>query len=916
MDREAATASLTCSGCRTQLRQHAAVGLCPSCLNERLPRLLSYAMEGLRSRTSECLPSRFEYVGELGRGGMGVVYLAFERKLDRYVAFKQLGPAWREHRKAAERFLQEARAAARLSHPNIVRVFEVGNDEGEVWYTMEFVEGGDLATLLKRRGALPWPEAVHIISQLCSALDHAHRAGVAHRDIKPSNILIDSDGMAKLTDFGLAWVTGQELKELTATGELLGTPAYMAPEAINGRQRETDAQLGDLYSIGALLYHCIAGRPPFAASHPVQLLSSIATREAPPLVAFDGQQQPPWQLVEVCSRCLSKRPQNRYRSASELAIALKEASSRSSSVSKYLSYVQRRGKKAVLITAATLIAAATIAHFLLPAVNQQTGTAEKSAKYSVVTVLPLTAGTDDDTTKLLAQGLQDELITSLTRLTDLRVTGAASAKQVSSKTESPQEMRRLLGTDAVLIAKVQKWQEMYRVSVQLVDAFDGTVLWSQAYDRRETNLLDLQMDVSTDIALRLGAAMRPDSRDVSRGTTSQSPEAQQLVMHARRLTNDASDPVGALREAQHFLERATALDPSYGLAWARLSGVHTLQYHWGSDRSERRLELGLRAAQAALQTNDKLAEAHAALGNYYFRGAQNYQLARKHFDAALTLSPNLGEAVEGYAYLLRREGDVKAAAVHLLRAQSLDPLNPILAYNTADTCLRLGQFEKALEIIDRAVQYAGDHIALKKLRGEVHLSWHGDTRVMKEELAARKVNTPTPEMYVLHKIDLHLHEGDPISALAALRESDFRVLDAQAIFRTRDGFEALLLQLAGDSHAASQAAERSLPTLRSQLQRRPDDPRVLLHAGQIYTILGRPEGLQLALRTVTAGDKACVDAFDRVYYLRDLCVLFGAAGNIEKAKELLKELVQLPSPYTKQRLRRHAGFESLRHELN
>jgi serine/threonine protein kinase len=290
----------TCSACGSAVRKTLAAGLCIGCVVSGVAQKIA-APSGA---SVVKLPAGYDLVDTLGRGGMGIVHLAYQRDLARYVALKMLSPRGEETPRARERFFREARAAARLSHPGIVPIMDIGEVGEQVWYSMEYMEGGDVSGLLVARGgSLPWQEGITLVARVAEAIQHAHDSGVAHRDLKPSNILIDLQGTPKVADFGLAWLAGAGRADLTISGEILGTPAYMAPETISGAGRDTDARPADVYALGALLYHLIAGRPPFVGEHPMSIVGAIVNDRAPRLVAADGSRLPV-ALELIVERCL------------------------------------------------------------------------------------------------------------------------------------------------------------------------------------------------------------------------------------------------------------------------------------------------------------------------------------------------------------------------------------------------------------------------------------------------------------------------------------------------------------------------------------------------------------------------------------------------------------------------------------
>lgn len=893
-----------CRQCNQPLAADIMAGLCAGCLARRLGERethLSAAPPGVQ------LPPGFECVELLGRGGMGEVYLAYQPRLARYVALKQLSVRWQDDPRRRGRFLREAQAAARLSHPGIVPILETSAEAGPIWYTMEYVEGGDVADLLARNGGrLPWRVAATLVHDVAAALQHAHAAGVAHRDLKPSNILRTSEGQPKVADFGLAWLAATDGKDLTATGEVLGTPAYLAPETISAGAREFDARRSDLYSLGAVLFHLVAGRPPFSGTHAMEILAGLGREPAPRLSAI-APERIPATLDAICARCLEKNPAKRIASAEELRQALGACL-----VGEPLPGSEAcpwHARRRFVVAGLAALALAGTANWWERRGADVEAPARAARPPPLVAVFPLETIDADPALSLLAEGLQEELVATLTRMTDLRVIATRSVRKANPPAGDFRSARTTLGAEAVLAARLRKVDDQVWVSVHWIDTEDGTARWSRTYIRREANALNLQTDIATEIAVYLHRGLRETRPDAARGLSSKAPEAQARFLRARALATDASDSVGQLAQAETLLREAVAIDPDFALAHAHLSLVHTQMYNWGNDRTERRLALGLESAQAALRLNPDLAEAEIAIGHYYFRGSRDFNAARPHLDRAFALSPRHPGALEALAHVERRQGLFQPAAQHFVEAHELDPLNAILAYNTVDTFLRLRDYERASALLERSLTRMPKHVALVKLRGDLHVAWKGDLGPMQADIAGRNPALPTPDLFLMDKIEWLTLEHRLDDALRALRESRLAVLEGQSIYLVRDGYEALLLALAGRTAEARAMAERALAPLRAELQRRPNDPRVLMHAGQLNALCGDLATAEAQVqRILTPGDLARADAFDRGHYLRARAILLALAGDDEAARAAIRDALADPNQTSRHHVALHPAL--------
>ena len=253
----------------------------------------------------------YEFIGELGRGGMGVVYKARQVAADRIVALKMILAGKHASRDDLRRFQTEAQAVARLQHPHVVQIFEIGEHDGMPFFSLEWCDGGSLGNKLEA-GPLPARDAATIVEKLADAVQCAHEKGVIHRDLKPTNILLTGDGTAKIADFGLAKKV--DATEQTRSGAVMGTPNYMAPEQARGERAGPPA---DIYALGAILYKCLTGGPPFEAESGMQTLLQVLNDE--PVLPSNLQRHVPLDLETICMKCLKKEPEQRYGSAQELA---------------------------------------------------------------------------------------------------------------------------------------------------------------------------------------------------------------------------------------------------------------------------------------------------------------------------------------------------------------------------------------------------------------------------------------------------------------------------------------------------------------------------------------------------------------------------------------------------------------------
>src|SRR5438477_4710572 len=504
---------------------------------------------------------------EIGRVGKGIINRARTKSLNRTVALKVIGLGQWATKAHLKRFRLEAEAAASLEHPCIVPIYEVGERHGACYFSMGLVEGGQLDTVAKRE-PIPIRHAAELIAKLARTVHYAHERGILHRDIKPGNILLDTKGEPHLTDFGLARLVETE-STATRTLEVLGTPSYMAPEqAVGNKARVTSAT--DIYGLGAVLYQLITGRPPFAGG---------TTFETVRLVLDTEPQQPRLlnpkvdrDLATICLKCLKKDPQRRYSSALALAEDL-ERWLKHEPVRARRTGIFRRGKKWVRRNPTIVLLILSVAA-LAAAIGWNVWKSElvSSPAATGIAVLPLTNLSEEKENAFFADGIQDELLSNLAKIKDLKVISRTSVMQYKSGiTRNLKEIAQELGVSNRVEGSVRRSGNHVRVSVQLIDALADRHIWVQNYDRTVADSLALQGELATEIAAGVGATLSPQEKARVGATPTNNTAAYDAYLRGRVFTtsgqSDRSNVEGAVRSYQE----AVKLDPSFTLAWAYLS---------------------------------------------------------------------------------------------------------------------------------------------------------------------------------------------------------------------------------------------------------------------------------------------------------------------------------------------------------
>lgn len=662
---------------------------------------------------------------------MGVVYKAHDEELDRDVALKFLPEHLLDSTSEESRLLQEARAAALLNHPNICGIHTLGEFHNRSFIDMEFVDGETLGNKI-RRERLPMEDAIAYSIQIGEALQEAHSKGIVHQDIKADNVMVNSRNLVKVTDFGLAKLKGSLKPARTSTTE--GTMAYMSPEQIQGE--DVDAR-SDLFSLGVLLFHMLAGQLPFRGEHEAALMYSILNEEPQRLPAICPEA--PGRVVQVIERALKKNRTERYQTATEMVADLRESlkgnapddlQMREDSPRRWL----MRGKTPwlrpiVLIGLAIIIVALAVYFLRTPSPHA----------IDAIAVLPFINQSGDPAAEYLADGFTENLINSLSMLPSMKMMSRSSVFRFKGKDITPEKAAKELGVNAVITGRLSQKGEALSISVELLDVRDGSHIWGEQYERRTNQMQAIQSDIVHQVAGRLRLPLTSELQNrLSRSSTGSS-EAYQSYLKGRFFLNKRT--AEGFRKAMGFFQHAIEEDPSYPPAYAGLATVYVLQAAYDLRPPSESREFALGAAQQALQLDERSAEAHTVLASI---PGFDWDADEQQYLKALELNPNYVTAQHWYGELLLQTGRFDQALTHLRKAVELDPLAPVhyvslaVAFMVrhrddealdqlrkaldldprfprahailAHLNLRMGKPDMALQSIDRAVQYSDSTI--------------------------------------------------------------------------------------------------------------------------------------------------------------------------------------------------------------
>ena len=647
-------------------------------------------MTDVLDRLGAALSGRYTIVRELGRGGMATVLLARDLRHDRMVALKLLRPDL-ALAIGPERFLQEIRIAAGLSHPNILSIFDSGEADGLLYYVMPYIEGETLRHRLIRERQLPVPEAVRIVQEIAEGLGHAHRSGLIHRDIKPENILLFA-GHAIIADFGIARaIAGTPEGRLTETGMAIGTPQYMSPEQASG-ERDLDERT-DLYSLGCVLFELLTGEPPFGGPSPAAV---TARKLSAPMPSIRMVRETVSEEVErIAWKALARAPADRYRTAAALVedlAATAGQTTRQETAGTAIRAAPPRSRKAGWMLALAGLAVAVL--LVWAAVHRFAG---RPDRIDAVAVLPLDNLMHDDRQDYFVEGMQQELISSLSRIPSLRVISRTSVMGLKGTTLSVPTIAARLGVDGIFEGSVLRSGDRVRITVTLIRARPERELWTKTYDREMSDILDLHREVAQTVAQQLAGTLGPS--DTVRLPTPQAPQnplAQEAYFKGRYHWQRQTQP--EVERAITFFEQALQADPSYAPAFAGLADCYILLSWVGGDPlpAAEAYPRAKTAALRALQLDSTLAEAHASLGVIHWRSDWDWAAAEREFRRALALNPNAAEAEHWYALFLATRGRQEEAIAAMRRAAALDPLSLLVSVNTGWVLYLGRQYDAAI----------------------------------------------------------------------------------------------------------------------------------------------------------------------------------------------------------------------------
>ena len=679
----------------------------------------------------------YELLEEIGRGSQGMVYRARQKSLNRIVALKVIALGHWATEPHVKRFRREAEAAARLNHPCIVPIYEVGERDGACYFSMGLVEGGQLDAILERE-PMPIRSAVELIVKLARTVQYAHQHNILHRDIKPGNILLDKNGEPHLTDFGLARLVETE-STVTRTREVLGTPSYMAPEQAAGETTKL-GRATDVYGLGAVLYQLLTSHPPFAGGTTYETIRLLLNTEPRKPRALNPKIDR--DLSTICLKCLEKDPKRRYSSALALAEDLERWLKHEPILARHTG-IFTRGKKWVRRNpTSALLAASLIALAAAIGWNVWQGaliSPPSALATNGIAVLPFENLSGNPDNAYFADGIQEEMLTRLGSIADLKVISRTSTQRYQSKPRNLREIAKQLGVANILEGSVQKAADQVRVNVQLINAQTDSHLWADTYDRNLTDLFAVETEIAAKIADTLQAKLTGSEKQAIAARPTENSEAHELYLRGRFYWNKGLGP--EFDKSRQYYHQAVELDPNYALAYVGLADFYGFAFAVGLlPPEEKWAKMEEYMATKALELDPTLGEAYnplAAAKLYYHR---DWPAAERDFRRGLELSPNFAEMHAHYSICLLLFSRNQEAFAEMQRALNPDPLSPRfgfwlgwLHFFTRQYDAALKQFRKTLELdsnLPMLHEYLGYTYEKKQMQREAIAEWSKGLRLI------------------------------------------------------------------------------------------------------------------------------------------------------------------------------------------
>ena len=838
----------------------------------------------------------YEILEEIGRGGMGVIYRARQQHSRRIVAVKRIRAHQVNSHETLVRFRREAEAVASLDHPNILPIYEVSeSEEGLPFFSMKYATGGSLRAAAPVFRTQP-RECARLMAKVARGIAYAHDKGILHRDLQPGNILLDGNSEPMVSDFGLAKWLDQD-SALTRTLETLGTPGYIAPE-----QAECPAakltSAADIYSLGAILFYLLTGRPPFVGPNVLWVIHQAAATPAPRLRSLAPSLDR--DLETIVARCLESDPNARYQSAGALAEDLEHwlryepiRARRTGVFTHGRKWVRRNRTTAVL--AASLVALAAAVGVMLWERESPRALPPLPAG---VAVLPFENLSADPENAFFTDGVQDEILNDLAKIADLKVISRTSVMQYKSGVKrNLRQVANELGVAHVVEGTVQRAANRVRVSAQLIDAKTDTHLWAEGYDRPLDDVFAIQSEIAKAIAGQLQAKLSPAEKSAIEQPPTTNLIAYDRYLRAKKLGAVQTARVPReMREVTRLLDQAVAYDSTFLLAYCELAKAHAYAYHLGVDRTPARVALAKAARDAALRLGPDRGEPHLAAADVAFHCDLDYETALKEVAIARRSLPNDASVFALPAYIHRRQGHWEDCARDLERAVQLDPRNVWLLQDAAQTYQFERRYPEAAAAWDRTLGVATGDPNTRVWRTLVDLDSRADTRSTHDVIQRIVTEDPSAvDSIAEHWLFVALCRRDAAEMARALASLPPEGIIRRDLLMPRSFCEGLVARARGDVPGAETAFATAHAEMEKVVREQPDYAQALCVLGMIDAALGRKEDAIREGRRAVEFLPVTKDMMAGGVVLANLAIIYAWTGEKDLALTQLATAIRFPS---------------------